>query len=112
MKYISQTLSQEKIDEIKTEFGGYIKVTVDIAKEELVAGGELHADGENILLENGSRQDDIWGGGINFKTKEIDSTAVLNLRPRLQNNSLEILDSKTREKFISVVKKIFTALWG
>jgi len=102
MTLVSQPLDKQTLVKLRSEYGDYFKVTVDIAKETLVAGGELHADGEKLLLENGARQDDVWGGGIN---------AVLNLRPRLKNTSLEILDLKTREKFISIVKKIFATLW-
>ena len=86
-------------------------MTVDIEKECLVVGGELHADGERLLLDDGSKQDNIWGGGINLKDKQIDATAVLNLRPRLGNDNLEILDPQRRVKFFSVVKKIFQKLW-
>lgn len=39
----------------------------------------------------------------------IDTFAVLNLRPDLIN-SLEIIDPKRREKFLSVAKKIFVNL--
>jgi len=41
--------------------GSYIKLAVDIARGVVVGGGEYHADCEEILLERGSRQEDIWG---------------------------------------------------
>lgn len=111
MKLLTVPIAKQAIEELRRNSGSYVKVTADLAKEVLVAGGELHADGEKILLEKGSRQDDIWGGGINLDTKEIDTTAVLNLRPRLNNTGLEIADPKTREKFITIVKRIFDVLW-
>ena len=67
-------------------------------------------DGEKILLDQGSLQDNIWGGGINLTTGEIDATAVLNLRPKLENLSLEILNPKTRQKLVNIVKKLFKNL--
>ncbi len=106
MKYITERLNQSGIQQLKEEFGEYIKVTVDIEKKELVAGCELHADGEEILLKNGSNQDNIWGGGINFKTKNIDCTAVLNIRAPLNNDSMEILDQKKRNRFIKTVSEL------
>lgn len=106
MQVINKKLSPQKLTALFSEYGNYFKVTVDIDKEILVAGCQLHADGEKILLDSGSLQDNIWGGGINLKTKEIDSIAVLNLRPRLKNNSLEILDPHRRDKFIQVVTKL------
>ena len=110
MLLISSSLSQKDLKSLRKTYGSYLKVTVDIAKQILVAGCELHADGEKILLESGSLQDNIWGGGINLITKEIDATAVLNLRPKFQNTSLEILDPQKRQKLIAVVQKMFSNL--
>ena len=44
--------------------------------------------------------------------KIIDTMAVLNLRPSQNNDSLEILDSLKREKFIEVIKTVFAELWS
>jgi len=107
MRFVDQPLSSEKISILRKDSGDYLKLTVDIENEWLVAGGELHADAEKLLLDKGSKQDNIWGGGINLKDRQIDTTAVLNLRPRMNNDNLEILDHKRREKFIKIVKKLF-----
>jgi hypothetical protein len=112
MEFFDRSLSLEEIQRLKSKWGNYLKLTVDIEKKWLVVGGELHADGEKILLEKGSFQDDIWGGGIDIKNKIIDSTAILNLRPRLNNDSLEILDPQKREKFIQIIKDYFRELWN
>lgn len=112
MKFFDCPLTLDEIKRLQTEWGGYLKVTVDIERNWLVAGGELHADGERILLEKGSRQDNIWGGGINLHDKQIDTTAILNLRPRLNNDNLEILDPERRRRFIKIVKEIFKRLWS
>jgi hypothetical protein len=111
MKRVTAPLSVQRIDNIKKKYGDYIKITADIEKNEVVIGCELHADGEKILLNNGSKQDNIWGGGLDFISREVDATAVLNLRPGLDNNSLEILDQQRRTKFLNIVKNIFTLLW-
>lgn len=111
MKLISKQLKNEEIEKLKNKYGDYLKLTVDLEKGILVAGGKLHADGERILLDKGSNQDQIWGGGISLKAKLIDTTAVLNLRPGLRNDSLEILNPQRREKILSVITKIFKVLW-
>lgn len=112
MELISETLPASEIERIQERYGRYIKITADIARGLCVVGCELHADGEEILLRRGSRQDDIWGGGLDFYTKEIDTSAVLNLRPRLGNNSMEILDNKRREAFLGCVRRIFSNIWA
>ena len=111
MKFFDYPLTFNDIKKLQNKWGDYLKVTVDIEKKWVVVGGELHADGERILLEKGSNQDDIWGGGVNLKNKQIDTIAVLNLRPRLGNDNLEILDPERRKKFIEIVKEFFKPLW-
>jgi hypothetical protein len=48
----------------------YIKLAMDIQREILAGGGELHADCEEVLLDNGSSQENIWGADWYPKTKE------------------------------------------
>jgi len=112
MEIFDKALTKKEIDALQKSYGDYLKLTIDVEKEIITAGMKLHADGEKILLNQGSKQENIWGGGINLKTKQIDFTAVLNIRPRFDNDSLEILDPKVRQKFRRTVEKIFQNLWG
>lgn len=48
MKFIDQPLAEEEINKLKQDFGDYLKLTIDIENEWLVAGGELHADAEKL----------------------------------------------------------------
>lgn len=111
MELVSIPLDKKQLADIKKRYGDYLKLTVDLEEEKLILGTELHTDGERFLLKSGSQQDNIWGGGINLKEKLIDTAAILNLRPSLGNDSLEILDPKRRKRFITVVRKIFAILW-
>lgn len=107
----AKPFTKERIQKIKKDFGDYVKITADLENEWIVVGCKLHADGEKILLEDGSRDDNIWGGGLNLNDKIIDTTAVLNIRPRFNNDSMEILDAQRREKFIKIAEKYFKVLW-
>lgn len=111
MNFIYKPLSKEEIEDIQKEFGDYVKITLDLENGWMVVGSELHADGEKELLLKGSSSDNIWGGGINLKDKTIDATAVLNLRPRLGNDSMEVLDPIKRQRFFDIIKKYFVILW-
>lgn len=110
MLLLSRPLEKEEIAQLKDK-GTYYKLTADVERRLLVVGGELHADAEELLLKEGCNQDDIWGGGIDFEAKKIETTAVLNLRPRLSNDALEILDPEIRLKFVSLVREFFKELW-
>jgi len=111
MKFVDKTLTKKEIEDIKKEFGNYVKITADIEQEWIVVGCELHADAEDILFEKGGKQDNIWGGGINLRDKVVDTTAVLNIRPRLGNDSMDLLDPDRREKYVRIVKGYFNKLW-
>jgi Protein of unknown function (DUF5674) len=85
----------------------YIKTVVDIDRQILAGGGEMHSDCEAVLLDSGSQQRDIWGASWNRITQEIFYESIVNLRPR-QNRSMEILDPLIRER----VKQIIHGLLG
>jgi len=90
-------IDQETLKKIAEDLKGYIKVVVDVQRKILAAGGEKHVDGERLLLEDGSRQEDLWGAGLDLETGEMDFDSVINLRPT-QNRSREILDEGIRNK--------------
>lgn len=87
-------------------FEEYIKIVVDIETGAMTIGGEWHADGEKILLANGSHQANLWGGGLRLANKQIDFNSLINTRPGF-NKSQEILDPKIREIFERFVKDKF-----
>ena len=89
----------------REDYGTYIKFTVDTENKVAALGGEFHADAEKILLELGSKQSDIWGGGVNLETKSYDTSAIINLRSG-RNNSTEILDEEVRNQFLRIAREI------
>ena len=109
MKIIKE-ISISEIKEMAPKiFGNMVKAVVDIEKKEIALDAELHADLEQILLENGSKQKDLWG--INFYPDffgdedflEFDS--MINIRPSQNNNSRGVEDEKTQQAIISIIKQ-------
>ena len=98
-------IDSETRKKISEDLKGYIKIIVDVRRKILAAGGEKHIDGERLLLEDGSRQDDLWGAGLDLETGEIDFDSLINLRP-MQNRSREILDEEIRKKVASVIESL------
>jgi hypothetical protein len=82
----------------------YIKTAVDIERRVLVGGGGLHADCEEKLLDDGSRQQDIWAASFMPITGKIIYESMVNLRPR-QNRSMELLDPNIRERVAQLVNE-------
>lgn len=83
-------------------YGTLVKVDVDIAKNIIVIDMDMHADGEAYLLENGSKQDDLWGINLHpdkFGSNEfIEFDSMINIRPRQNNPSRDVLDEAVRAK--------------
>lgn len=108
LQLIRTKATEKQIQSAAIDLQGFIKIVVDIEKKILTAGGERHVDGEQILLADGSRQANLWGGGFDTETKEIDYNSMINLRPADSNPSREILSEVIRKKFDKIVKSI---LW-
>ncbi len=103
----SQPFTEEEIAKLKEQFDVYIKTVIDVENKVCCSGMDRHYEGEDILLKQGSRQSDIWGGGIDLETKTIDFNSFINVRPNFNNNSNEIQDTKIREKFEQLSKFFF-----
>jgi len=87
-------------------FGNLVKAVVDVEKRIMAVDGELHADEEALLLENGSRQEDLWGINIYPELEgsdRIEFDSVINIRPSRGNHARGVEDEKLREQIIAVV---------
>lgn len=103
---IKKKASEAILKKIAEDLDGYIKVVVDIEREILTAGGTRHFEGEKILLEDGSKQENLWGGGVDFKTGEIDVDSIINLRPNQNNPSREVLSPEIRKKMERIARNL------
>jgi len=88
-------------------FENVIKFVVDIEQELIALGGEMHADAEQKLLEQGSHQQNLWGANIwpwenEFKVEYI---SLINIRPQDNNLSMEIEKEDVREKVDRIINK-------
>ncbi|MDO8638876.1 MAG: DUF5674 family protein [Candidatus Daviesbacteria bacterium] len=108
----SEPFTKEEIEKLKEIFEIYIKTVIDIKKKVCSAGMDRHFEGEAILLEQGSKQSDIWGGGIDLETMVIDFNSFINIRPNDNNTSNEIQDAEIREKYEELTKFFFKEIYG
>lgn len=82
-------------------FSDMVKFVADVERNVIAVGGELHADAEAVLLENGSRQQDLWGANYypgRGRDDCIEYTALINIRPSRGNRSMEIEDPVARQR--------------
>ncbi len=107
---IQDRATKEQIEEMLETLGSYIKLAVDIERGILTGGGEYHADCEAVLLENGSKQVDIWGADWYPLTQEVGYESLINIRPRQNNRSMEIQDTIIRERVAQIIQQLLGGL--
>ncbi len=103
---------KEELEKLKEQFDTYIKTVIDVKRKICSAGANRHFESEKILLKKGSKQKDLWGGGIDTETKIIDYNSFINIRPQDKNPSNEILDVNMRQKFERLTQYFFRAIHG
>lgn len=107
----SEPFTKEEIGKLKEVFDVYIKTVIDIKKKVCSAGMDRHYQGEEILLKEGSKQADIWGGGLDLETKEVDYNSFINIRPSDNNTSNEIQNSEIRQVYQELTKYFFKEIF-
>jgi hypothetical protein len=108
----SEPYTKEEIEQLKEVFGVYIKTIIDIKNKVCSAGMDRHFEGEKILIDQGSKQSNIWGGGIDLETQSIDYNSFINIRPNDNNTSNEIQDSDIRKIYEELTKFFFKEIYG
>ena len=92
----------------KETFEVMVKAVVDVEKRIMAVGGELHADANAVLLEQGSRPQDLWG--INLypgKSSDwIEYIALINLKPAVGNRSMQIKDPALCKRIEEIVNSL------
>ncbi len=103
---IREKAAPEQIEEMLKMLQTYIKLAVDIDRGILAGGGAMHADCESVLLDDGSQQEFIWGADWDPSAQQVAFESLINIRPRQNNPSMEILDPKIREQVTGIIVKL------
>lgn len=110
IKIIKEAISKKELSDIaKNQFGDLVKAVIDIEKEIVAIGGELHADEEALLLQNGSHQENLWGINIYSKKTEgdfIEFDSMINVRPSQNNRSRGVESAEIQLKIREIVNKL------
>ncbi len=108
VKFIEHQVEKADLQdlELKHKYGSLVKAVVDIERKVMIAGMTMHADGEELLLNRGSKQANLWG--INLYLQQagdewIEYDSVINLRPSQGNESRGVDDPTIRVKIREIV---------
>ena len=107
IKVFKKKISDAELRDVAQKtFGHMVKGVVDTQQKIIALGGELHADAEEILLAQGSRQEDLWGLNI-YPDKSLQDrleyTSLINIRPRQGNHGREIQNVSLRQEIKKII---------
>ena len=110
MKIITKTLTSAELKQLAAAlFGNMVKAVVDVEKEIIAVDAELHSDLEALLLENESKQNNLWGINLYPELSGdafIEFDSMINMRPSQGNRSRGVEDESLRKKIAAVVERI------
>jgi len=111
--FVREPVSRGTLTEIaQAGFGDMVKAVVDVERGIMVIGAELHSDEEAHLIEDGSRQSNLWG--INLYPAElsqdwIEFDSMINVRPAVGNRSRGVESEETRDAIRRVVEDLIAS---
>ncbi len=110
MTIIKDTLKFQDLKQMAEQlFGDMVKAVVDVDRQLIAVDAELHSDLEALLLEDGSKQRNLWGINLypDMKEKEfIEFDSMINIRPSQGNRSRSVEDEALRKKIVALVEKV------
>lgn len=109
MKIITQSITLNEIKAMATAtFGNLLKAVVDVDRDVIAVDAELHSDLEALLLDDGSKQKNLWGINLYPEMQGdgfIEFDSLINMRPSQGNRSRGIENEEMRKKIIAIVTK-------
>ena len=103
---LREPATREQSARILEDVAGLVKLVVDTRRGIMTGGGEMHADGEALLLADGSQQEDLWGANWYPDSDEARFEALINIRPRDGNRRLQVESEATRAKMEAVIRRL------
>lgn len=102
---LNRKATKDELEGALEYYGDYIKTVIDTERKLLAIGGEYHIDCEEVLLQTGSKQENLYGGGYRISTKEVEYMALSNYKPAFQKYTYEIADPKIRDLLYELTKE-------
>lgn len=107
MKILSDSITINDLKQMARDaFGNLVKAVVDVDRRLLAVDAELHSDLEALLLENGSKQENLWGINLYPEMQGddyIEFDSMINMRPSHGNRSRGVDNEETRERIVEII---------
>ncbi len=102
MKILDTVIKKSDLQNATQVFDG------PMVKGILAIDAEMHADLEQLLLSEGSEQDDLWGINLWFEDDGedfVEFDSMINVRPRQGNMTRGVDDVEKQGKILEIVGK-------
>ncbi len=110
MQIVNKTIGLQELSLMAQKmFGNFVKAVVDVKKGIMAVDAELHADEEAFLIENGSKQSDLWGINLYPEMEGddfVEYDSMINIKPAHGNRSRTVADPALRAQILSIVTGI------
>lgn len=107
MIILKEKLTIPQLTEIAADiYVDMIKAVADVRMGIVAIDAELHSDLEQLLLVNGSLQEDLWGFNIYPEVEGddfIEFDSLINIRPRQNNRSRNVEDENIQLRIREIV---------
>jgi len=110
MRLVKNITLRELNDMSEQMYEHIVKAVVDVETRDVVVDAEYHSDQELFLLDHGSNQENLWGINLwpdKYGTPEfVEFDSMINLRPRQNNRSRGVENSKIRDIIMQIVNEV------
>ncbi|MEN9582229.1 MAG: hypothetical protein RL641_183 [Candidatus Parcubacteria bacterium] len=92
-------------------YDGMIKGCVDIVRNKVALGGDYHIESCELLVKDGSHQNDVWGFNIRFEeTPEglLEFDSMVNIKPALGNRGRNVDNLEVTDKAEGIIRSWVT----
>lgn len=107
MKIVKDGITRNELQQMAAgRFGDMVKAVVDVEKQIIAMDAELHSDLEALLLEAGSKQNNLWGINLYPELQAgdfIEFDSIINVRPSQGNKSRGVDNEAVRKKIADIV---------
>jgi len=84
----------------------FVKAVVDIERKIISLDCDLHSDCAEELTQDGSKYADLWGANIYSEGKKIDFISLINIRPSVNNRSMDIENPIIKKQVEDIIKNL------
>ena len=110
IQILSEKMNMDEVKELaKHWYGMMIKGCVDVETGRVAIGGDYHMESCELLCQNGSQPNNVWGFNIRFEEDPkgvLEFDSLVNIKPALENRSRALENAEIIAKAELMIKSV------